>query len=108
MVNEKKYIILLHFLPVPHAFALSGSIGHAIFLARYCNMPPIVSIMPAKINTSILWADIQIKPGTLDASDAITLPAPRATSVAGKAQHINVLAELNRVKKSRVFFIIFF
>ncbi len=60
------------------------------------------------MKTLNLFADTHIKPGTLVAKLAITLPAPIVTSNAGKAQHINVLMELNKLKKLMTLFMLLY
>ncbi|MEM8594831.1 MAG: hypothetical protein AAGF06_08490, partial [Pseudomonadota bacterium] len=65
-----------------------------------CNTPPNINITPAMQNTATLCAESQINPGTLLASDAMTLPAPNVTNNAGNAQHTSVEVDANKVRQS--------
>lgn len=75
-----------------------GSTGHGAFLFFHSSRPFVASIAAAKVKTSILCSEIQMRPGMFPAKPAITAPRPKLTSNAGRAQQINVPIEPNKVR----------
>lgn len=72
------------------ALASSGSIGQGSFRDRHLKYQAITSITPAIPKSHSLRSVIQIRPGKVLTSPAITLPIPSVTSAAGNAQHKSV------------------
>jgi hypothetical protein len=77
----------------------TGSTGHGANLPRHCIYPLMVSITPAKVNTSILRSLIQTIFGKIEINVDKVAPAPKVTSRAGIAQQIRVLELAKRVTK---------
>lgn len=84
--------------PRMHASRNFGSVGHGAFRFTHIINPFSANITPAKVKIKTLCSDIQIRPGTFEASPANTAPKPRLTNNAGSAQQTNVLIEVNNVR----------
>ena len=98
IMSETRYTIRLVLRVRIQLAANSGSVGQGKLLARHWSKAPRVSMAAANRKKGTLLLDTQIKPGTFAARDAITLPAPSITSVAGSAQQTSVVVELNSVR----------
>lgn len=79
------------------ALAFAGSIGQAALRLLHCVKAERESINPANIKTAALCSEITASCGPVDIRPAITEPAPKATSKAGKAQQNKVLNVENKV-----------
>ena len=76
------------------AFPNFGSIGQTLFLVLNCKNPPTNSSPVPTPNTLTLFSENQTHWGMAPINPANEAPSPSATKSAGKAQQINVLAEV--------------
>ena len=99
--TENTYILNEFTLVLLQSSANALSLGQGKDLACHCSKPDIDNIIPANINTPNLCSENQTICGTELTKDAITAPAPKLTNKAGKAQHISVPPEVNKVSKDK-------
>ena len=66
-------------------------------------MPAHNKNIKVKIDMYILYLEISISSGKIFTIEAKVAPAPRATKIAGKAQHINVDDDASKARKPNLF-----
>lgn len=90
-------MILLVFRIFIQALACFSSIGQGALRARHCMIPAINNRAPEMPKVHSLYFDNATSHGTALTILASAAPAPSVTNNAGRAQHINVPSEVNRL-----------
>ena len=91
--------MILKFL---QALACAGSAGHGANRARHCMMAERTSRHPATAKTIFLWAESHTSHGAADTRPATAAPMPSVTKSAGRAQHINVPNDVNKLSVGKI------
>lgn len=99
IAKERISILFDQILPVVQARASSGSSGQGAFLALNCAKALLQRKKKETLNTMGLCSEIHINDGKVETNPTSVAPMPIETSNAGRAQQINVLKEVNNVRK---------